>query len=60
MGHYDEFYEAEYAKKRSAERDMYKRAHEKLIELQRILTHKSEYIDYHIDMIDALIQREIR
>jgi hypothetical protein len=61
MGHYDEFYEEHYAALRKDRQDRYEKVMNKFIELQKVLSYNStDSIEYHLDMLDALIQREMR
>jgi hypothetical protein len=61
MGHYDEYYDNHYAELRKQKQERYEKVMEKYIELKRVLAYNSSSsIDYHMDMIDALIKREMQ
>jgi thiamine kinase-like enzyme len=61
MGHYDEYYEEHYAELRKQKQERYEKVQRKYEELRAALVMcKTNAIAYHMDMLDALIQREMR
>lgn len=60
MGHYDEYYEEHYAALRAQRKERYEKVMEKYRELDQSLSSvTTDSINYHMDMLDALIKREM-
>jgi hypothetical protein len=61
MSHYNEHYNERYAELRKQKQERYEKVYEKFEELRQMLNcNASVSITYTMDVLDALIQRELR